>query len=122
MNAPNDNRGLRALLNPRGMMILLAVLLGLGWWWHSGGNTARAAAKPASPQGIRVDTVAVKRADVPLYAQGLGTVQAFYTVTITPRVDGELMKVAFTEGQDVKKGSLLAQIDPRPYQIGRAHV
>lgn len=116
MNAPNNTRGLpRALLNPRGVMILLTVLLGLGWWWHSG-SAAKADAKPPSPQGIRVDTAAVRRADVPLYAEGLGTVQAFYTVTITPRVDGQLMKVGFTEGQEVKKGALLAQIDPRPYQ------
>ena len=48
--------------------------------------------------------------------QGLGTVQAFYTVTVTARVDGELQKVAFTEGQTVHKGDLLAQIDPRPNQ------
>ncbi len=47
---------------------------------------------------------------------GLGTVQAFYTVTVTARVDGELQKVAFTEGQTVHKGDLLAQIDPRPNQ------
>lgn len=116
MNEHTDTRRrLRSLLNPRGMMILLALLLGLGWWWRSG-NAAKADAKPPSPQGIRVDTAAVRRADVPLYAQGLGTVQAYYTVTITPRVDGQLLKVAFTEGQDVKKGALLAQIDPRPYR------
>jgi multidrug efflux system membrane fusion protein len=46
----------------------------------------------------------------------LGTVQAFYTVTVTARVDGELQKIAFTEGQQVRKGDLLAQIDPRPNQ------
>src|SRR5208282_2994614 len=52
----------------------------------------------------------------PIYLQGLGTVQAFYTDTVTARVDGELTKVAFTEGQAVHKGDLLAQIDPRPNQ------
>jgi multidrug efflux system membrane fusion protein len=58
----------------------------------------------------------VNRADVPVYLEGLGTVQAFYTVTITARVDGQIEKVAFKEGQDVRKGDLLVQIDPRPYQ------
>jgi multidrug efflux system membrane fusion protein len=53
---------------------------------------------------------------VPIYLQGLGTVQAYYTVTVTARVDGELQRVAFTEGQAVHKGDLLAQIDPRPNQ------
>jgi membrane fusion protein, multidrug efflux system len=58
----------------------------------------------------------VQRADVPVYLEGLGTVQAFYTVTATARVDGQIQKIGFTEGQEVKKGALLAQIDPRPYQ------
>jgi multidrug efflux system membrane fusion protein len=78
--------------------------------------------KPASAsaqkpiQLIAVDSAAASRADVPIFLQGLGTVQAFYTVTVTARVDGELQRVAFTEGQTVRKGDLLAQIDPRPNQ------
>src|SRR5579862_315452 len=68
------------------------------------------------PPAITVDTAVATPADVPIYLQGLGTVQAFYTVTVTARVDGELQKVAFTEGQTVHKGDLLAQIDPRPNQ------
>jgi multidrug efflux system membrane fusion protein len=70
----------------------------------------------AKPKAIAVDVATVNRADVPVYLEGLGTVQAFYTVTITARVDGQIEKVAFREGQDVKKGDLLVQIDPRPYQ------
>jgi len=66
------------------------------------------------PPAISVDTAGVTQADVPIYLQGLGTVQAFYTVTVTARVDGELQKIGFVEGQPVHKGDLLAQIDPRP--------
>lgn len=76
---------------------------------------AAAADKKTAPD-IAVDTAAVSLADVPVYLQGLGTVQAFYTVTVTARVDGELQKIGFTEGQTVHKGDLLAQIDPRPNQ------
>jgi membrane fusion protein, multidrug efflux system len=74
------------------------------------------AAPPRLPTAIAVDTAVATESDVPVYLGGLGTVQAFYTVTVSPRVDGELMKVGFTEGQMVKQGDLLAQIDPRPYQ------
>jgi len=74
---------------------------------------AAAGGKPAA-RPVAVDTAAVTRADVPIYLQGLGTVQAFYTVTVTARVDGELERIGFTEGQTVHKGDLLAEIDPRP--------
>src|SRR4051812_21149364 len=57
------------------------------------------------------------RKDMPVYLNGLGNVQAFYTVTLKPRVDGIAEQVYFKEGQDVKKGQLLVQIDPRPYQV-----
>ena len=65
---------------------------------------------------VTVDVAPAVRADVPGYLDGLGTVQAYYTAKITSRVDGQLDKVAFVEGQTVRKGDLLAQIDPRPYQ------
>jgi multidrug efflux system membrane fusion protein len=74
------------------------------------------AASQNAPPAVTVDTAAVTQADVPIYLQGLGTVQAFYTVTVTARVDGELQKIGFIEGQKVRKGDLLAQIDPRPNQ------
>jgi multidrug efflux system membrane fusion protein len=84
-------------------------------WLTLAHRPADAAAKP-TPQPITVDTAPVTQADVPIYLQGLGTVQAFYTVTVTARVDGQIDKIGFTEGQMVHKGDLLAQIDPRPNQ------
>ncbi|HEX3602901.1 MAG TPA: efflux RND transporter periplasmic adaptor subunit [Steroidobacteraceae bacterium] len=83
--------------------------------WRVLYKPADAAARIA-PATIAVDTAAVGHSDVPIYLEGLGTVQAFYTVTVTARVDGELQKIDFTEGQMVHKGDLLAQIDPRPNQ------
>jgi len=84
--------------------------------WRTLVHVPADAATRSAPPNIAVDTAAVTHADVPIYLTGLGTVQAFYTVTVTARVDGELQKIAFTEGQTVRKGDLLAQIDPRPNQ------
>jgi multidrug efflux system membrane fusion protein len=76
------------------------------------------AAKPAAPQnpGVPVTTVRAEAKDFPVYLRGLGTVQAFYAVTVKARVDGTLTQVPVTEGQEVHKGDLIATIDPRPYQ------
>jgi len=94
----------------------IAVLALLLFAWRGLLHRPAAADLQKASQPIAVDAAAVTHADVPIYLQGLGTVQAFYTVTVTARVDGELTKVAFTEGQTVRKGDLLAQIDPRPIQ------
>jgi multidrug efflux system membrane fusion protein len=58
----------------------------------------------------------VEQKDMPIYLDGLGTVQAFNTVTVHTRVDGALVQINFLEGQDVKTGDLLAVVDPKPYQ------
>ncbi|HET6606024.1 MAG TPA: efflux RND transporter periplasmic adaptor subunit [Rhodopila sp.] len=68
------------------------------------------------PQAVPVTVGTIGRQDVPHWQRGLGTVQAYYSVQIRPRVDGTLISVPVQEGQDVKAGELLALIDPRPYQ------
>ncbi len=68
-------------------------------------------------QTIPVAVAPAVQKDMPVYLSGLGSVQAFYTVTLKTRVDGQVDQVYFKEGQDVKKGDLLVQIDPRPYQV-----
>lgn len=78
----------------------------------SAGGLADAFAQPAIP----VTAATVVRQDVPVLARGIGMVQALQSVILRARVDGTLDQVFFTEGQDVKQGDLLAQIDPRPYQ------
>lgn len=82
---------------------------------HDGpAGSASAAGAPAPPLPVTAGTVTTK--EFPIYRVGLGTVQAYNTVTIKARVDGEVQNIAFNEGQDVRQGALLAQIDPRPYQ------
>jgi multidrug efflux system membrane fusion protein len=99
-----------------GLAILIAASGGyVGWHHHATAKIAVASAAGPSP-AIPVSIATAQRHDVPIYFTGLGTVQAFNTVTVKTRVDGELTKIAFAEGQDVKAGDLLAQIDPRPFQ------
>src|SRR5947208_8273265 len=85
------------------------------WYWGQGSAGAHAARQPARA-GVPVSVAIVQRQDVPIYLTGLGTVQASFTVGIHSQVDGKLQEVFFTEGQHVKKGDLLAQIDPRLFQ------
>src|ERR1700677_4938502 len=102
-------------LQKRALVGSLALALLLLFTWRVIHKPADAASRNAPP-AIAVDTATAKHSDVPIFLQGLGTVQAFYTVTVTARVDGEIQKIGFTEGQTVHKGDLLAQIDPRPNQ------
>jgi multidrug efflux system membrane fusion protein len=104
-----------ALLNRNKAIMAAAALVALiAAVWVGVVHKPADAAMQKAPPAINVDTAAVTQADVPIYLEGLGTVQAFYTVTVTARVDGELERVGFVEGQTVHKGDLLAQIDPRP--------
>jgi len=68
---------------------------------------------------VPVTGAAAKTEDVPVYLSGLGTVTPLKTITVRTRVDGELISVTFREGQSVREGDLLAEIDPRPFQVQR---
>ena len=91
---------------------------GAGWYLYQrqGGGRPPAPVSAARPARIPVEVADAVRADVPIYYNGLGTVQAFNTVTVRSRVDGQIVTIAFREGQMVKVGDLLAEIDPRPYR------
>lgn len=85
---------------------------------QSGRAAAAAKAKEkAAPRAIPVTALPATTGDVPVYIDGLGTVTALNTVTIHTRVDGQLIEVAFREGQIVHEGDLLARIDPRPFEV-----
>lgn len=90
----------------------IVALLGVGWYF-----THRSAPQPvAAPPAVSVTTALVKSQGVPLYVVGVGTVTANASVLVKTRVDGQLVKVGFTEGQDVKAGQMLAELDPRTLQ------
>jgi membrane fusion protein, multidrug efflux system len=101
---------------------LLIAILGLlgyfGWQQYHPADQATAAnnAQKAARNAVRVTIAPVQKTDFPVYLTGLGTVQGFNTVLVRTRVDGQIDKVAFKEGQIVKQGDLLVEIDPRPYQ------
>ncbi len=78
-------------------------------------NPAQAPAEAKAPTAL-VSVATTKRMDYPVYINGLGQVQAYNTVTVRTRVDGQVEKIAFNEGQMVKAGDLIAQIDPRPFR------
>jgi membrane fusion protein, multidrug efflux system len=84
---------------------------------RSAAASAAAVASAAQNRVTPVLTAKVTKRDVPIWLEGLGNVTAFYTVTVKTQVDGRIDKVIFTEGQRVRKGDLLVQIDPRPYAI-----
>jgi multidrug efflux system membrane fusion protein len=107
--------------------LILGAALGAAWWysplWYPHVEPylrpPAASGGKKGPRAIPVSTALVQQRDLELYLNGLGTVTAFNTVTIRSRVGGEVTNVAFTEGQFVKQEDLLAEIDPRPYQMLR---
>jgi multidrug efflux system membrane fusion protein len=86
---------------------------------YEGGKKAAIASRKAGmkPRSIPIVAATAYQGNMPVYLQGLGTVTAFNTVSVKPRIDGQLINVAFTEGQFVHKGDILAEIDPRPFQV-----
>jgi len=101
-------------------LVVLACLVLLVLWRFGLDGGAPVASAQVPPPGIPVTAGVVTAQDVPQFLQGIGTVQAFNAVAIKSQVDGLIVKVAFTEGQEVRYGALLIQIDPRPYEAALA--
>lgn len=105
-----------------GTILVLIVLA----WLRIAHTHQEASAKAAGPDRAQLTVPVVagiaEQEDVPIYADGLGIVQSLAAVTVRPRVDGQIVKIAFEEGQDVQAGDLLVQIDPAPFQatLGQA--
>jgi len=99
------------------MLAVSAIAIGVaaGWYLLQSSEQVRAARPPAAV-AVPVSVAVASRQSVPIYLSGLGTVQASYTIGIHAQVDGKLLEVAFTEGQRVNAGDVLAKIDPRLYR------
>ncbi|MCG6206881.1 efflux RND transporter periplasmic adaptor subunit [Rhodopseudomonas sp. HC1] len=115
--------------SPRLALIVVALLGAVGagtWGWQhyraapasqqGAGSTAKDGGKSGSAAAVPVTVATVQKASFPVYLTSLGTVQGFNTVVVRTRVDGQIDKIAFKEGQIVQAGDLIAQIDPRPFQ------
>jgi multidrug efflux system membrane fusion protein len=112
-------------------LIVLAIVVGAGVWYFKSKGSTEAQSPAGAPQGgkgarpgqgmpgqaVPVVVATAQRGDLPVYFNGLGTVTAFNTVTVRSRVDGQIVKINFTEGQTVHQGDALVEIDPRPYQV-----
>lgn len=98
------------------LLALIAVACAGGGYFIYAHTTRAKPPVAKGEQGVPVSIETANRTNFPVLLSGLGTVQPFNTVTVRSRVDGEIIKIAFTEGQTVQQGDLLAQIDPRPYQ------
>lgn len=116
------------------LWVLIIAGIVVGVWYFRGARTPSEAANPSAPAApgrdrggpggpgmgnfsVPVVAAAAQHGDLPVYFNGLGTVTAFNTVTVRSRVDGQIINVAFKEGQYVHEGDLLVQIDSRPFQV-----
>ena len=113
------------------LWIVVLGLAAIGIWYYRGTHSTSEAGSNAAPGGfgkggpgafgmmgpVPVVVATAQKGDLPVYLIGLGSVAAFNTVTVRSRVDGQIVKVNFTEGQFVHEGDALIEIDPRPYQV-----
>src|SRR5437868_12698235 len=117
-------------------VVALVILAGLGFWYFRGSHASTEAQGPGAPAGapgsggkgggrqgggagmvVPVIVATSQRGDLPVYYNGLGNVTAFNTVTVRTRIDGQITRINFQEGQFVQQGADLVDIDSRPYQV-----
>ena len=108
---------LRNHYSPLKLCTVLSITAALTLLFGCGNANSKSAQAGAAPQAIPVSVASAEKKDVPVFLEGLGSVQAYNTVSLKSRVDGQIVQINFKEGQYVKQGDLLIVIDPRPYQV-----
>ena len=104
----------RKIVIPAALAIAVIAIVG-GLAATHNGPFKQTALVPVAPAPVPVVATTVKQGDVPIYLTGVGTVIAYNTAVVRSQIQGQILSINFTEGQTVKTGDLLAQIDPRPY-------
>ncbi len=123
MNKNNDHKSAKPRTFTFLITLVILAIIGISFYFQHSENISTTTQnefkhkhdEKDAPAVVSVETAT--KADFPVYLNGLGTVTALRVVTVRTRVDGELVRVAFDEGQTVKEGDLLAEVDPRPFQI-----
>src|SRR6266536_5489706 len=103
-----------------GGLVLLLIVAGAWYWWPAASGPPAQGGRGRSDQvgrALPVVAAAAKKGSIDVYLNGLGTVTPRNMVVVRSRVDGQLVRVGFREGDTVKQGDLLAEIDPRPFQV-----
>ena len=108
----SNNSRFRALL-----LLFISAMIMAGLACSTAADSKQQKAQAAGPRSVSVAVATVQREDVPVYLSGLGSVTAFNTANLKSRVDGQIMKVNFKEGQFVNQGELLIEIDSRPFEV-----
>jgi membrane fusion protein, multidrug efflux system len=99
--------------------LVVISVIGIGWWFYIQHDRATPS-RPAGAVAIPVTAATITKGDVDITLDALGTVTSLATVTVISQINGQVMRVAYTEGQEVKKGDLLVEIDSRPFQLALA--
>ena len=115
----------KVLVALRRLVISLLCVVALGasvdWLWRRGASASQSALAAAkSDPAVPVMAAEAGRRDVPVYLTGLGTVRAYKSVVLTSRVDGQIVKIDFDEGQNVHRGDVLVEVDPQPFAAALA--
>lgn len=113
-------RGVRLLMQRRRLLVIVAAVLGLAliaWYLTPRGGVQQPRGRFASSGPMPVATAKVTTGDMPIIVEGLGTVTPLATVTVQSQISGQIVAIQFKEGQMVKRGDPLIEIDPRPYQV-----